>query len=268
MEIVFWGVRGSTPESGKDRVKYGGHTICSSVETDAGERIVIDAGTGIKRLGDRLFEKSKDKPLIWNILMTHFHLDHVMGLPFFAPLYSKETTLHFYSPYTEDETEYCLKGLMSGRFFPVDFDDTPSRKIIHRIEDENLQLGGFRVSCCPLRHPQGSVAYKLVGDKTAIVVATDTEHPKEGIDRKLADFARDADILIYDAMFTPEEYEKGKRGWGHSTWLEGTKLAAAAGVGQLYLSHFNPDYSDAKIDEIVSLAKRKFPNARGAREKT
>jgi len=247
-------------------VKYGGHTICSAVETDSGERLIIDAGTGIKRLGDRWLERSKGKPLILNILMTHFHLDHVIGLPFFAPLYSKDATLNFFSPYGTEEVEYCLKGLMSGRFFPVEFDETPSRKFIHQIDGENFHLGEIRVSCCPLRHPQGSVAYRLAGDKTSVVMATDTEHPPEGIDLKLAAFVRGADILVYDAMFTPQEYEKGKSGWGHSTWLEGVKLAEAAGVGQLIFSHFNPDHSDAKIDEIVSLAKKKFPKTRGAKE--
>jgi phosphoribosyl 1,2-cyclic phosphodiesterase len=267
MKLTFWGVRGTVPVSGQDRLKYGGRTICSTVETDAGEIIIVDAGTGIKKWGDHLLKKQKKSSLNFNLLLTHFHLDHIQGLPFFAPLYEKEATLHIYSPYSTTEMEYYLKGLMSGRFFPVEFDETLSTKYFHQVEVDAFVLGGIQISFCPLQHPQGSVAYRLDGDGTSIVYSTDTEHPVDGIDERLARFAEGTDNLIYDATFTPEEYEEGKRGWGHSTWHEGTKLAAEAGVKHLHLSHFNPDHSDADIDRIISLAKDRFPNTSGAREK-
>ncbi len=266
MKLKFWGVRGTAPVSGQDQIKYGGGTICSTVETDTGELIIVDAGTGIKKLGDHLVKTRENESLSFNILMTHFHLDHVLGMPFFAPLYMKETTLHIYSPYSTIEMEYYLKGLMSGRYFPVELDETLSTKYFHQVEVDTFVLGGIQISFCPLHHPQGSVAYRLDGDDTSIVLATDTEHPMEGIDEDLADFVSGADTLVYDATFTPDEYEEGKRGWGHSTWLEGTKLAKEAQVKNLYLSHFNPDHSDADIDQIISLAKEKFPNTSGALE--
>jgi len=219
MELEFLGVRGSMPVSGDDRNKYGGHTLCACIVTSDGEWIIIDAGTGISKLGDIFASQEEEKPQNHHLLLTHFHLDHITGLPFFAPLYSSKATLNFHTAYDPKETEEYLSGLMAGRYFPLEFKD-----------------------------------------------ATDTEHPEEGTDQKLVSLARGADILVYDAMFTPEEYESGKQGWGHSTGLEGTKVAEEAKVGALYLSHFNPDHSDKQIDEIISMAREKFSQTYGARE--
>jgi ribonuclease BN (tRNA processing enzyme) len=156
---------------------------------------------------------------------------------------------------------------MSGRYFPIDFWGTPSMKLYLQIQGD-FSLKGVDISLCPLHHPQGSVAYKLSSAKRSVVFATDTEHPENGIDETLASFADGVDNLIYDATYTIDEYESGKVGWGHSTWLEGTKLAEAAKVKHLHLSHFNPDHSDKQIDEIVAKAKEKFPNTSGAKEST
>jgi ribonuclease BN (tRNA processing enzyme) len=155
---------------------------------------------------------------------------------------------------------------MGGRYFPLELGETPSKKVYKKIPEKEFHIGGASVSHCPLNHPQASVSYKLQEKEKKIVFATDTEHPEEGIDERLASFARGADIFIYDAMFTPEEYESSRQGWGHSTWLEGTKLAKEAGVRKLYLSHFNPDHSDKQIDEFISLAREKFPQTYGALE--
>jgi len=155
---------------------------------------------------------------------------------------------------------------MAGRYFPLEFKETPSKKIFKRIPENNFQIGGADISSISLNHPQESVSYKIQDEGKTIVFATDTEHPEEGTDQKLVSFVRGADILVYDAMFTPEEYESGRQGWGHSTWLEGTKVAEEAKVRSLYLSHFNPDHSDKQIDEIISMAREKFSQTYGARE--
>lgn len=266
MKLEFWGVRGTTPVSEKDKTKYGGHTPCASLVTSGGEWIIIDAGTGIKKLGDRMARQGRKEPLNLHLLFTHFHLDHVMGIPFFAPLYSPKTTLRFYATCDPEETEKYLSGLMIGRYFPTEFKETPSRKVYKKISEKKFQIGDVEVSWCPLHHPQGSVSYKIQEKEKQIVFATDTEHSEKGVDERLVSFVQKADILIYDAFFTPEEYDLGRRGWGHSTWLEGTKVAREAGVRNLYLSHYNPDHSDRQIDEFVSLARRKFSQTHGARE--
>ena len=135
MELEFFGVRGSMPVSGDDRNKYGGHTLCACLVTSDGEWLVIDAGTGIKMLSDKLANQPQDKELKIHLLLTHFHLDHITGLPFFAPLYSSKATLNFYAATPPEETEKYLSGLMAGRYFPLDFKETPSRKIFKKIPD-------------------------------------------------------------------------------------------------------------------------------------
>jgi phosphoribosyl 1,2-cyclic phosphodiesterase len=264
--LIFWGVRGSCPVSGKDHIKYGGHTPCASLETSNGEILIVDAGTGIRRLAEFLLIEKKEEPMRLHLLLTHFHLDHIQGLPFFSPLYSSGTTLTIYADIKAEEIERQLGRLMGGKFFPVSFKETQAQKNFETVPPEGFDIGDFHIAFCPLRHPQGSVAYKISSKDKTIVMATDTEHPENGIDMKLAEFAAGSDILVYDATFTPAEYEAEKRGWGHSTWLEGTKLAEEAAVRNLYLSHFNPDHSDSQIDGIVSSARERFSRTYGATE--
>jgi phosphoribosyl 1,2-cyclic phosphodiesterase len=265
MELQFWGVRGSFPVSGKDRDKYGGHTPCASIKAADGSVIIVDAGTGIKDLGDAILKEEDRKYRQLHLLLTHFHLDHITGLPFFAPLYSSRTVLNICADEEPGRTEKYLAGLMGGRYYPWELSKTPSAKNFERIPKAGYQIGTVKISWCPLRHPQGSVAYKFDEKGKSLIFATDTEHPVKGLDETLVVFAQGTDFLVYDATFTPEEYS-GRRGWGHSTWLEGTKIAEAADIGTLCLSHLNPDYPDKLIDEIVARARRVFRSTIAARQ--
>lgn len=267
MEVEFWGVRGTMPEGGRGYTKYGGHTLCTTVVegADTTEMLILDAGTGLKRLGERLMGAPESAELNLNLLLTHFHLDHIIGLPFFAPLYSSRAKIVFYSPFPPPETEKQLARLMGGRYFPVAFRETDSVKSFQKIPEEGLTVGEFWVRYCGLHHPQGSFAYRIEAGESSLVMATDTEPPEGKLDERLAEFAAGVDCFVCDAMFTPEEYSK-RQGWGHSTWQHGVALARASRVGWLVLSHFSPDHPDAVIDGMVKQAHQEFRPTRAARE--
>lgn len=256
--IKFWGIRGSTPVCEKGKRKYGGHTLCSSIETDTGDVLILDAGTGIMRLGAQIEADLPSPPSHLYLFLTHFHLDHIIGLPFFSLLYSADTHITFFSPYDVEETKKYLYGIMAERYFPIKLKDTPSQKEFRQIPKETIEINGTQISWCPLNHPQGSVAYRLEYQGKSYVMATDTEHPERGCDEILLQFCKGADMLVYDSMYTPEEYSN-RKGWGHSTWLAGTELATQAGVGALYLSHLNPFHTDEHIDTFLQKAQDTFP---------
>lgn len=258
MSIEFWGVRGTAPVSGPKKKKYGGQTICTSIVADQEEKIIVDTGTGSINLGHDLLKNQSANPLELHILLTHFHLDHIIGLPFFPPLLSPDVKIIFYSPLTAADTERQLRGFMSGRYFPLDFKDTPAAKSFRQLSGEAFSIGRIEIETHQLIHPQGSIAYKFKDGEKTFVLAMDTEHPESGLDDKLVEYCRDIDVLVYDAMFTPEDYTT-RKGWGHSTWLEGAKIAQEAQVKKLVLSHYSPNYDDAKIDEILRAAQEKFP---------
>jgi len=265
MDVEFRGVRGTLPYSAERSSCFGSATPCAVVKSARGEILIVDAGTGIHALGNQLIS-GKKPPRRLSIFFTHFHLDHVQGLPFFAPVYSSQTEIAFYAAAEPEEIRRNLAGLMSAPYFPFPFERTASKKSFKKIGERKIVIGGVKVSASPLIHPQGCAAYRFEERGRAIVFATDTEHPLSGLDPRLAEFAKGADYLVYDATFLREEYDSGKQGWGHSTWLYGTRVARAAGVRHLVLSHFNPDHKDGDIRRIERLARREFPSATCARE--
>ncbi|HVK74545.1 MAG TPA: MBL fold metallo-hydrolase [Kofleriaceae bacterium] len=262
LTIHFHGVRGSIASPGVATAQVGGNTSC--VEVVAGDtRIVLDAGTGLRDLGDRLITTG---PSATTILLSHLHWDHIQGLPFFTPIYVPGNWIEVVSgPNGAMPLEAALRRQMCAPFFPVDFDDV-SRQV--RVREprpgEAFTVGNVTVTMAKLNHPDPVYGYRLDHAGASIVYATDTEH-FACVDPALARLAAGADVLIYDAQYTPEEYP-GKVGWGHSTWEAAVALARQAGVRQLVLYHHDPRRADDAVAAIEARARAVFPGAVAARE--
>jgi phosphoribosyl 1,2-cyclic phosphodiesterase len=275
MHITFWGVRGSIPTPGPSTAQIGGNTSC--VEVRAGKAILIfDGGTGLRLLGKKLLQ---EMPLDAHMFFSHVHWDHIQGFPFFGPAFVAGNVFHLYGGNNVSRTlEETLAGQMDHPNFPVHL-STMAAKMTFRdlAEGETVEIddragGRVRVKNARGNHPQGVFAFRVEHGKKAIVYATDTEHYEGRIDDKLLDLARGAETFIYDSQYTPEEYEGtagvggSKKGWGHSTFEEGAKLAKIAGVGRLVLFHHDPAQGDAAVRDKETRARALFPDVVAAYE--
>jgi phosphoribosyl 1,2-cyclic phosphodiesterase len=265
LQLRFWGVRGSIPTPTPDNAGYGGNTACLEVRLPSGEILIIDGGTGARQLGHALMKEAAGKSLSLHFFLTHFHWDHIQGIPFFQPLYARENEVTFYSMKAPAVTAETLEGQMSIPYFPVDFKFLPAQRRFVEIPGREFHFGDTRVTSFPLHHPQGCFGYRLDHQGHSLVFASDLEHGDPEMDRSLPRAAEGADVLIYDAQFTPEEYE-ARRGWGHSTWLEGTRLARQVGAKRLILFHHDPAHDDTALRAILKCAQQEFPNTSLATE--
>ncbi len=266
MKLTYYGVRGSIPTPGPETNKYGGNTSCAAVETDAG-LLILDAGTGIRKLGNELlkkeFGKGKGKA---RLLLSHYHWDHIQGLPFFVPAYIPGNEFQLYG---EERLGRTVEEIVEKQQAPPNFPEDArfqAKMHFHALKEwETMELSDkVKISCARLNHSNGVTAYRIEENGRAIVYATDTEHYSTP-DWKLEKLAQGADLLIYDGQYTPEEYPQ-KQKWGHSTYEEGVKIAKRAGVKELHLFHHDPMHDDAAIDAIVERAQRLFPNTKAAQE--
>lgn len=266
--VRFWGVRGSIPTPGAKTVKYGGNTPCIEIRAGS-ELIIIDGGSGLRNLGQTLLD---EMPLVARMFFTHFHWDHIQGFPFFLPAFIKGNRFDLFGSNKLSGTlAETLAGQMNFPNFPVSLSDMAAHMKFHDLrEGEAVACGDAVISNAQLNHPGGVFGYRVDFGGHAVVVATDTEHYSVP-DAKLVELAEGADVLIYDAMYTPEEYagddsRAPKTGWGHSTWEEAVKVVDAARVRKLVLYHHDPEHDDAMIDRIEAEAQRAFPNTVAARE--
>jgi len=271
VRIAFWGVRGSTPTPARHTWRYGGNTPCLELRV-ADKLIILDAGTGIREFGNRLLSEAAGQPLDLTLFFSHYHWDHIQGLPFFAPIYSPANTLHLYGPHFADipgsSLTAALQALFCAPFFPVVLEALQSR---HPVQEFNpgdaLELGPVRIRTTRLLHPQGSVAYRFEHDGSSFVYATDHEPGvSPDFDLGLRNLARGADLLIADAQYHPEQLTTTRKGWGHGSWESAARTAADAEVRNLVLFHHEPTHLDETLDELVLRARSIFPNTWGANE--
>jgi len=200
------------------------------------------------------------------------HWDHIQGLPFFAPIYRADTELHLYGALDHGRIEEVLSLQMRAPTFPVGLDQAPAQLRFHDLPlGGDTEIGPATLTTARLNHPNGVVAYRIACAGRSVVYATDTEHYGDRLDHDLVTLARDADVLIYDAQYTPDEYEGRaagpcRRGWGHSTWTEGVQVARAAGVKKLVLFHHEPSHDDEQVATIERAAAEALPGTVAARE--
>ncbi len=273
MRITFWGVRGSIPTPGRETAEIGGNTSC--VEVRAGKLVlVLDGGTGLRMLGQKLL---KEMPITAHIFFSHVHWDHIQGFPFFAPAFVAGNTIHLYGGNDVSKTlEETLAGQMDYPSFPVHLSQMGAAmqfRDLREGQEVTLPDGeGHDITVRTTRgnHPNGVWIYRIDHQGKSVVYATDTEHYAI-VDPKLLAISKNADILIYDSQYTPEEYSGvgasgPKSGWGHSTFEEGVKIAKGAGVKKLVLFHHDPGQSDAMVRDKERRAKEQFANSVAAHE--
>jgi len=267
LEVRFWGVRGSIAAGGQDFAEVGGNTSC--VEVRAGdELIILDAGTGLFRLSETLPE-----PVRATFLISHYHWDHIQGFPLFRPAYHPDNRFDVYGPGGSAATvTRAFDEQMRPPHFPVGLSAMAAQLTFHGVQaGDELTLGAVRVTAAALNHPHGCLGYRISHGDVSVVYATDTEHAEFGaLDAAVLELARDADLLIYDAQYTDDEYlgvdGPCRKGWGHSTATAACRMARAAGVRQLALFHHDPAHRDDRISEIVRDARAVFGNTVAARE--
>lgn len=259
MFIRCWGSRGSIPVSGVEFNRYGGDTTCMEVRSKNGHLIIIDAGSGIRNLGNAIIRQKKKN---FHILFTHAHWDHILGLAFFKPLYFKDFHFTIYgSPLHLGGYKQVLQGLLRSPFFPVPFKQVEKHITFKDINYRPFSIDTISIYPIPLNHPNGGLGYKLVEDGKSFVFLTDNEldynHPGGLSFDDYTEFAKNADLLIHDAEFTQKDYKKN-RSWGHSLYSDAVKLGISADVKQVGLFHQNQERTDDQIDAIVADSKKQI----------
>jgi phosphoribosyl 1,2-cyclic phosphodiesterase len=266
MRIKFWGVRGSTPTPQLENMRYGGNTSC--VEVRLGDRLFIfDCGTGFRILGHALRHEFNGRPLFAHVFVSHFHWDHIQGLPFFGPLYDKrENDFAFHSFTRTHSLKQVFEAQMASPYFPVGMGEMKADRKFYELGEGRMEMGNITLRTAWLNHPQGCLGFRLESKDGVLVYATDNEPGNSEFDKNLRKLAAGADILIYDAQYLPDEYEARRRGWGHSHWREAVNVVMESGAKELILYHHDPDHDDACIDGVVKEARNYYPKVRAAAE--
>ncbi|MDL2322022.1 MBL fold metallo-hydrolase [Desulfosarcina sp. OttesenSCG-928-B08] len=256
MVITCWGSRGSIPVSGQQYIRYGGDTTCITIHTHSDDIIIVDAGTGIRSLGNYLISQDRYH---YHFLLTHGHWDHLMGLPFFKPLFLPQTEILMHrAPFHRRFMERMFSTIMAPPNFPVAYPDLKAQITWQEGRPSEFAIGSVTVVPISLSHPNTGKGYKFIENGKSFIFLTDNElgfvHPNGLPAWVYADFCENADLLIHDSEYTPEEYRR-KRGWGHSSYTAVLDLALSAGVKQLGLFHLSPERTDDAMDAIVDTSR-------------
>lgn len=265
--LTLHGVRGSADACGPSTDRHGSNTTCMSVDLGTDGHLVIDCGSGLQHLARLLRDTSRMDPT-FVVLLTHYHWDHIHGLPFFTPFLEAGNRFRFHGPdWRGRAVEQLLPAVVQPPYFPIPFEEFEATTEFSRLAaSDAIQVGALRVTWTDLHHPQGSMAFRLDGPASSIVIATDHEHGTSAADRRLQEFASGADVLIHDAQYTRDEYATRRRGWGHSTWEGAVAAARASGVARLVLTSHDPSRTDDAIDGIVAEARSQLPSVEAGRQ--
>ncbi len=271
MYLRFWGTRGSIATPGPSTIQFGGNTSCVEVVTKSGVRFIFDCGTGARELGAHLMAHAA-KPVTATILLSHTHWDHIQGFPFFAPLFVPGNRFDVCGPKGANSTlPEVLSGQMEYTYFPVELNQLGAQISYRDITAGTKDMGDIRISAQLLNHPTVTLGYRIEADGASLLYLCDHEPYWEPLwhsdsepgkidsilhdgDRRHARFMQNADVVIHDAQYTPEEY-RSKKNWGHSTWSYATQIAAAAGVKRLFLTHHDPTHDDGFLSDIERRAQ-------------
>ncbi len=268
MRIRFWGVRGSIPVPGPSTVKYGGNTPCIDILTADGQVIILDAGTGIRRLGKVLLEEH-NRRVDARVFLSHTHWDHIQGFPFFEPLISRNNNIEVYGGRRIGKhLEEILAGQFSEPYLPFAYRSLQATMSVHEVDpSETLFLGEqTTVSVANLNHPGGALGFRIEDAGLVFTYCCDTSHEGKTYDEGLLALARNADLLVHDAHFASHESATEFADWGHSSYVEAGDFARAAGVKTLGLFHYSPDISDDELDRVGADARAHFPRTILTRE--
>lgn len=251
--VSFWGVRGSVSSAGKKTVKYGGNTLCLMIEHGR-TRIICDAGTGIRPLGEAL--KRSKKPLRATIMLTHLHWDHFTGLPFFEPLYQARNRFVIAGPgQGRVSFKTCLDRVLSPPYFPIRLDDLVAKIDYRTIREKPFSIDDIMVIPYTCNHPGGSFGWRFeFPNGKSIIYVSDNEPSLRNRDRMLA-WMRDAEMVIHDAQYSPANYAR-HRGWGHSPYTYPVQMSIAANAKRLFLYHYDPATEDSRLESWLSDARK------------
>ena len=278
MKINFWGTRGSVPTPGRQTVRYGGNTPCIELRLPSDELIILDAGTGIRNLGEKLIERGESVKA--HLLISHPHWDHIQGFPFFKPAFISGNELTFVGGETDKMTlQKMIADQMNKIYFPIQLNELKANLKFRPIQEEEFKIADAKVKTIFVNHPTFAIGYRISHGGKSLVYISDNEpfdrqvaHAIRNVEKSIVekysrvngdpnqrvfDFVRDADVLIHDTTYTPEEYVD-RVGWGHSHYLFTLKVAAEGNVKRLILFHHDPSHGDDKVDDILKKCQREI----------